>query len=41
MGLAAGNSVGITIDPKFQFAAGFPALDESLANALHTSATAP
>ena len=31
--LAVRNSVGITIDPTFSFAAGFPAL-ESLANSL-------
>ena len=35
------NSVGITINSKFSFAAGFPALDESLANSLHKTATAP
>ena len=39
--LAVGNSVGITIDSKLSFAAGFPALDESLANSLHKSAPAP
>ena len=39
--VSSGNSDGITIDPKFSFATGFPALDESLANSLHKSATAP
>ena len=39
--LAVGNSVGITIDPKFSFAADFPTLDESLTNSSHKFASAP
>ena len=41
IGLASGNSVGITIDSKIYFAAGFPTPRESLPISLHKSATAP